>query len=242
MITPVFTTSTAMQANAAQSDTSQLARSAAEEHPKVQQLHQEVVELTQKKDAMDQILTLPREERLTLIKENRPSLYDEVDKSVRNKLHSTSFRIWAGMMIGTALVGMGTCVAAVIGVPMASSLGLAFPALLAAGTGVSRLYPYLAEKTKGPEMRDKLVVKCVEYQKSELEQAIVKKKAAEEELLKKVSSENQGLVDAATGDGVNENAIKTEDEYVDIDGIKLKVNKKMDLVIGPSLKTSHSWF
>ncbi|MHC9540040.1 MAG: hypothetical protein AB9903_11015 [Vulcanimicrobiota bacterium] len=241
MITPVFTTSTTMQANAAQSETSQLARSAAEEHPKVKQLHQEVVELTGKKDALENVLTLPREDRLALMKKDNPALYDEIGKSVHNKINSTAFRICAGTWIAGSVLAMGACVAAVMGSPL-SSIGYAFPAMLGLGTGVSRLYLSVAEKKKGPEMKDQLAVKCLEYQKGELEQTIVKKKAAEEELLQKISSENQGLVNAASGEGVDNNAVKTEDEYVDIDGVKLKVNKSMDLVTGPSLKASHSWF
>jgi len=241
MITPVFAGNTVMQGSAAQGETSRIAREAAEEHPKVKQLHQEVVELTQKKDAIDGVLTLSRDERLKAMESSNPALYDEIGKSVHNRISSTAFRITAGTWIAGCAIAMGSIAAAVVGSPL-SSLGWAFAPMLGIGTGAGRLYQWQAEKRKGPEMRDQLTVKCLEYQKGELEQAIAKKKAAEQELVQKVSSENQSLVDAASGEGAGESAVKSEDEYVDIDGVKLKVNKRMDLVFAQSLMTAHSFF
>ncbi|MDQ7824128.1 MAG: hypothetical protein RDV48_15105 [Candidatus Eremiobacteraeota bacterium] len=229
------------QAGPAQDVAARMARETAGEHPGVKRLHQEVVELTGKKEALYQVLTLSRDERLEILKSSNPTLYDEIGKSVYNKLNSTAFRICAGTWLAGAAVAIGTVTAAVMGAAISTPLSLSFPAFLGLGTGVSRLYLHLAEKKKGPAMRDELAIKCFEYQKGELEQAIEKKKAQEEELVKKVASDNQALVDAASGSGAGGEAIKDEDGFVDIGGVKLKVNKSMDLITGPPLKALHPW-
>ena len=213
-------------------DRAALAGSSAEEHPAVQKIRQEVQDLVEKRQGLDEALGLPPRDRLRLLRENNRPLYDSINESVDQNLRSTAFRICAGTWLTGIAVSIGAAVGSFMGVVPSTLATLSLPSFLALGTGGSRLFLWGARKWIAPKKEDAAAQKCLTYYRDEIGKSLEKKQRQAEEIAGKISSENRGYVDAAL-QGREGDTIAREDEFVNIDGVKLHVNRRMELIVAP---------
>jgi len=211
-----------------------LAREAAHRHPAVASLEKTIDELSRADEWVKGALSLKRDERLEVIRTTNIFDLQEKEEAIHRKLHSNSFRIWACSVLAGAASAMGTVAAVAAGMIVPTPVAVLFPATLGLGVGISRLYKAGAEKWIAPERLDKFAVETLQNKQQSIRQ---KREKAEEELMTtidKVARENSEFAQAGMGQQPTGSDIVIEEESLEIDGVRIPINKKFEQILAMS--------
>ena len=227
----------AIFSNAAQTantlDVSKLVKENENGFPEIKKLNDEIQELRDRRQAVTDLLELSGRERMDGLKKGNKPLYDEIHRAVDAKERSIASRIWAGGVIAASVGAIGLIATAFIGISLGTLGTIAFPAMLALSTAASRGYLAASRKWLYARKEDALAVKVFKEYGQKFDEKIPQLEKKKADMLKRLTDSNQEFADAATGAGEKEPGINQDEDFIDIGGVKLKVNQRMDLITVP---------
>jgi hypothetical protein len=214
-------------------DPSRLVREHENDFPEIRKVNEQIDEYQEKKNAVEELLTLPRDERLEGIRKGAPELYKPVHQAFVTREKSTAFRVCAGIWLAGLAVSVGALVSSFTGGVPGTVVSMSFPLTMGLGTGISHLYLAAAKKWRLPGKEDAWFQTMWRDKEQRYDNEIARLKEKKEEMLAKHIQGQQEVIDGASSLNAGDDRVKVDDNFIEIDGIRLQVSKKMQYTVIP---------
>jgi len=221
-------------------DPSRLVREHENDFPEIRKVNEQIDEYQAKKNDIETLLALPGDRRLEDIRKGAPEIYKPVHEAFVSRENSTAFRVCAGTWLIGLVASVGAIVSSFTGGVPGIVASLSFPLTMALGTGISRLYLAAAKKWRIPGREDEWFQKMFRDQEQRFDGEISRLKEKKEEMVEKLARGQQDVIDGTSSLNAGDDRVNVDENFVEIDGIRLQVSKKMQYMVIPLMSPAHS--
>jgi len=206
-----------------------------DDFPAIHKINQEILGRRQSKKEISDILSAPRDVRLEKFKQNSPEFYTDIRSriGIEDSEKFGWFLVRMGKMAGTAAL-LGTALLTfggfLAGLGIAAGIGLSilFP-VGAAVLSVALQRPYQDACMRGmkPGREDRMIKETLQDIITLEDEALTQLEKEKEHLLLQLRDRQQDFIDSIVPGDPGGNELNVDENYIDIDGIKLVINKTL---------------